>query len=90
MRRPADRAKAAEVDWPPDGVAAFLAGQPAPGDEGSDLLAGLARKMATAYKKAVHAPLIAEHLDMRFVGQLRPVIMPRLDPGAEATDHSAG
>jgi hypothetical protein len=77
-----DRAKAAEADWSSEAVAAYLAAHRRPDTKGSQLLTGLARQMGTTYRKPVHAPLIAEHLDQRFVDQLRPVVMPRLEPSA--------
>ncbi len=62
-----DRAKAAEAGWPSEAVAAYLADHRRPETKGAQLLTGLARELGTTYRKPVHAPLIAEHLDERFV-----------------------
>jgi hypothetical protein len=38
------------------------------------LLTGLARQMGVTYSKAVHTPVIAQHLRQAVVDQLKPVV----------------
>jgi hypothetical protein len=79
-------AKAAESQWSPDDVAAYLIEHRHPETKASDLLAGLARQMGTTYRKPVQAPMIAAHLHDHIIEQLRSVVMPRLDRAPNAGD----
>jgi hypothetical protein len=79
-----ERAKAAEAQWSPDSVAAYLAEHRHPETKASELLAGLARQMGIAYRKPAQAPMIAAHLQDHVIEQLRSILIPRLDPAASS------
>jgi hypothetical protein len=84
-----ERAKAVEAQWSPDAVATYLAQHRHPQTKAAELLTGLARRMGTTYRKPVVAPLIAERLSAHAIEQLRPVLMPRLDPEEGSTELNA-
>jgi putative AbiEii toxin of type IV toxin-antitoxin system/OLD-like protein len=76
----AERAKAVEDQWSPERVATYLTQNRRPQTKAAELLAGLARQMGTTYRKPVQTPMIAAHLEDRIIEQLRPIVIPRLDP----------
>ncbi|HVB43079.1 MAG TPA: AAA family ATPase [Streptosporangiaceae bacterium] len=82
-------AKAVEAQWSPDAVATYLAQHRHPRTKAAELLTGLARQMGTTYRKPVHAPLIAACLSDPIIEQLRPIVMPRLDPQEASTEQDA-
>jgi energy-coupling factor transporter ATP-binding protein EcfA2 len=77
-----DRTKSIQARWSLDDVAAFLTEHRRPQTKASQLLAGLARHMGTTYRKPVQAPMIAAHLADSVIDQIRPVVVPRLDPAS--------
>lgn len=80
-----ERAKAVEAQWSAENVVAYLAQHRRPQTKAAELLAGLARQMGTTYWKPVQAPMIAAHLQNRIIEQIRPIVMPRLDPQGTST-----
>lgn len=80
------RAKAARAQWSQDDVAGYLAQHRRPQTKSAELLTGLARKMGTSYRKPIQAPLIAAHLKESIIEQIRPIVMPRLDPQEATTE----
>jgi len=79
------RAEEVQAQWSPDSVATYLSQNRRPQTKAAALLAGLARKMGTIYRKPIQAPMIAAHLEDRIIEQLRPTVMPKLDPEEDGT-----
>jgi hypothetical protein len=58
---------------------------PAPTDESSRAARRARSETGTIYRKPVQAPMIATHLEDRIIEQLRPIVMPKLDPEEAST-----
>ncbi len=85
-----DRAKEVEAQWSAADVAAYFVEHRHAETKAASLLTGLARGLSVAYRKPVRASMIAAHLEDRVVEQLRPILMPRLQPERTGAEEATG